>query len=259
MKNLEQLSLHNINKSFFINNKKIDVLKDINLDVTPGEFVSIIGPSGCGKSTLLRLIIGLSHQTIGSILLGGRELQESTHEVGIVFQESRLFPWLSVYKNITFGLENEHLSQKDQADVKEHLHLVGLENFADAYPSQLSGGMQQRVSIARALISHPKVLLLDEPFGALDAITRIYMQQEITRIWQTEKSTILLVTHDIDEAIFLSDRVIVMSHRPATIKNIISVDLPRPRDRNSYDFLLLRKKIYKEFFNEIEMPFSFSI
>ncbi|WP_196605179.1 ABC transporter ATP-binding protein [Pectinatus haikarae] len=259
MKNLEKLSLLNISKSFFIKDKKIDVLNDVNLDVSPGEFVSIIGPSGCGKSTLLKLIIGLSSQTAGSILLGGHELQYSTHDIGIVFQEARLFPWLSVYKNITFGLENKQLSKDDKNDVQKHIKLVGLESFADAYPSQLSGGMQQRVSIARALISHPKVLLLDEPFGALDAITRIHMQQEITRIWQTEKSTILLVTHDIDEAIFLSDRVIVMSNRPATIKKIIPVELPRPRDRNGYDFLLLRKKIYKEFFDEIEIPFSFNI
>lgn len=259
MKNLEQLSLCDINKSFFIKNKKIDVLKSVNLVVEPGEFVSIIGPSGCGKSTLLKLIIGLSRQTTGNILLGDCELQDSTHDIGIVFQEARLFPWLSVYNNITFGLENKHLSNKDREDVQNHIRLVGLENFADAYPSQLSGGMQQRVSIARALISHPKVLLLDEPFGALDAITRIYMQQEITRIWRTEKSTILLVTHDIDEAVFLSDRVIVMSNRPATIKKTIQIDLPRPRDRNSYEFLLLRKRIYKEFFDEVEMPFSFNI
>lgn len=257
--NLEQLSFYNVSKSFFMDGKKVDVLKDINLDVKPGEFISIIGPSGCGKSTLLKLVLGLSKQTIGEITLGDHKIQEPGPDRGMVFQEARLFPWLTVKENIAFGLEHSKLTEEDIETVKKHLCLVGLDNFPDAYPSQLSGGMQQRVSIARALVSHPQVLLLDEPFGALDAITRIYMQQEIVRIWQAEKSTILLVTHDIDEAIFLGDRVVVMSSRPATIKNIIPIDLPRPRDRNSYDFLGLRKKIYKEFFDEVEVPFAFSI
>jgi sulfonate transport system ATP-binding protein len=257
--NLERLAFHAVSKSFLIDEKEVEVLQNINLEVEPGEFVSIIGPSGCGKSTLLKLVVGLSEQTMGEITLGEREVQAPGTDRGMVFQEARLFPWLTVKENIAFGLENNQLTKSDIETVKNHIQLVGLNNFSEAYPSQLSGGMQQRVSIARALVRHPQVLLLDEPFGALDAITRIHMQQEIIRIWQAEKTTILLVTHDIDEAIFLGDRVIVMSNRPSTVKKIIPIDLPRPRDRNSYEFLELRRKIYKEFFDEIEIPFSFSI
>jgi sulfonate transport system ATP-binding protein len=164
-----------------------------------------------------------------------------------------------VEKNVAFGLGNGISREEKQRIVTEHLELVGLTRFTQAYPHQLSGGMQQRVSIARALVNRPQVLLLDEPFGALDAITRINMQQEIIRIWESEKTTILLVTHDIDEAIFLGDRVVVMSKLPATTKSIFSVDLPRPRDRNSFEFVKIRKTIYSEFFSDVEVPFAYSI
>ncbi|HBS60004.1 MAG TPA: ABC transporter ATP-binding protein [Firmicutes bacterium] len=255
----QRLKIANLDKSFEIDNQRVEVLKDINLEVTPGEFISIIGPSGCGKSTLLRLVVGLDAGFSGEIRLGDKLISGPGVNRGMVFQEARLYPWLTVEENVAFGLGRQHgRAEKDQL-TREHLALVGLANFAKAYPHQLSGGMQQRVSIARALVNRPQVLLLDEPFGALDAMTRIYMQQEIIRIWETERTTILLVTHDIDEAIFLGDRVVVMSQRPATIKTIIPVDLPRPRDRNSFDFVRLRKNIYTEFFAEVEVPFTYTI
>lgn len=255
----QPLIINNLNKTFQIAGKPVDVLQDINLTVEPGEFISIIGPSGCGKSTLLRLVVGLERGFSGEIRLGEDWIEGPGLNRGMVFQEARLYPWLTVEENVLFGLGKEENKQDKQRIVQEHLELVGLAGFAKAYPHQLSGGMQQRVSIARALVNRPQVLLLDEPFGALDAMTRITMQQEIIRIWGAEKTTILLVTHDIDEAIFLGDRVVVMSKLPATTKSIIPVDLPRPRDRNSFEFVKIRKKIYTEFFSDVELPFAYSI
>lgn len=253
------LTINNLNKTFTIAGKPVNVLTTINLAVKPGEFVSIIGPSGCGKSTLLRLVVGLEPVTGGEIRLGAERVAGPGTDRGMVFQEARLYPWLTVEKNVAFGLGGGISRQEKQRIVADHLELVGLSRFTQAYPHQLSGGMQQRVSIARALVNRPQVLLLDEPFGALDAITRINMQQEILRIWEAEKTTILLVTHDIDEAIYLGDRVVVMSKLPATIKSIFAVELPRPRDRNSYEFLQIRKKIYAEFFADVKVPFAYSI
>lgn len=255
----QSLAIDSLNKFFRINDDTVAVLKDINLLVEAGEFVSIIGPSGCGKSTLLRLVVGLDGDFTGAIRLGNDIISGPGLNRGMVFQEARLYPWLTVASNVAFGLGKHHAQGEKRRIVKEHLELVGLAGFANAYPHQLSGGMQQRVSIARALVNRPQVLLLDEPFGALDAITRIYMQQEIIRIWEAEKTTILLVTHDIDEAIFLGDRVVVMSQRPSTIKSVTPVELPRPRDRNSFDFVKLRRSIYAEFFAEVEVPFAYSI
>lgn len=255
----QPLTIANLNKTFAIAGKQVPVLKDINLAVKPGEFISIIGPSGCGKSTLLRLVVGLEQGFSGEIRLGEDLIKGPGVNRGMVFQESRLYPWLTVEENIAFGLRRGYNTAEKKRIVREHLELVGLTGFVNAYPHQLSGGMQQRVSIARALVNRPQVLLLDEPFGALDAMTRINMQQEIIRIWQAEKTTILLVTHDIDEAIFLGDRVVVMSKLPATAKSIVPVDLPRPRDRNSFEFVRIRKAIYSEFFSDVEVPFAYSI
>ncbi len=255
----QTLTIDNLNKTFQIAGKPVPVLKDINLTVKPGEFISIIGPSGCGKSTLLRLVVGLEQGFSGEIRLEDDVIQGPGVNRGMVFQEARLYPWLTVAENVAFGLGNGPSKAEKQQIVQEHLELVGLAGFVNAYPHQLSGGMQQRVSIARALVNRPQVLLLDEPFGALDAMTRINMQQEIIRIWQAEQTTILLVTHDIDEAIFLGDRVVVMSKLPATAKSIIPVDLPRPRDRNSFEFVKIRKAIYSEFFADVEVPFAYSI
>jgi len=251
------LQIDNLSKSFQLDNGTIDALDNVNLTVQPGEFLSIVGSSGCGKSTLLRLIVGLEKENQGRILLGDKPVNGPSVNRGMVFQEHRLLPWLTVKENITFGLTV--YTQESERLVQEHIDLVGLSGFEQAYPYQLSGGMAQRVSIARALVNRPQVLLLDEPFGALDALTRIQMQQEILRIWEAEHTTMILVTHDIDEAIFLGDRVVVMSNRPGTIKKIVRVDLPRPRDRSSYDFVYVRKSVYSEFFAEAERPFVFSI
>ena len=250
----ENLQISNVNKSFFLKDGEVQALKDINVEVKKGEFVCIVGASGCGKSTLLRIISGLETADSGTITLGDKVLKGPGKERGLIFQESRLFPWLSVGANIEFGIaEDEKKSlgkAKVQEKVNEALKLVQLENFKKALPHQLSGGMQQRISIARALVGDPDILLLDEPLGALDALTRIQMQNEILRIWKEEKKTMILVTHDIDEAIYLGDRIIVLSSRPGRVRKNIKVELSRPRERNSYDFIKLRQDIYKEFFEE---------
>jgi len=188
--------------------------------------------------------------------LEGQPLEGPGTDRGIVFQEPRVFPWLTVEKNIAFGLPGRNDTKRI---VRDHIRLVGLEGFEKAYPNQLSGGMAQRASIARAIVNRPEILLLDEPFGALDAMTKIQMHEEILRIWRVEQSTMILVTHDIDEAIYLGDRVLVMSHRPGTIKKIVEVDLPRPRDRNGVEFMEIRREIYKEFFALAETPFAYAI
>jgi sulfonate transport system ATP-binding protein len=242
------LQIRSLNKTFFIDGKPLEVLKDINLELKEAEVVSIVGVSGCGKSTLLKIIVGLGSATGGTVLLKNKKVEKPSIECGMVFQEPRLYPWLTVEKNISMGISRKASNTEKKKTVREHIDLVGLSGFENALPNQLSGGMQQRVSIARALVNRPSVLLLDEPFGALDALTRIDMQKEILRIWETERITIILVTHDIDEAIYLGDRVVVMSRRPGVIKRTLSVDLPRPRDRNSEYFTNIRRDIFKEFF-----------
>jgi ABC-type nitrate/sulfonate/bicarbonate transport system ATPase subunit len=215
----------------------------VSLEVTMGELVSLVGPSGCGKSTLLRLIAGLDSADSGQLMVGAEPITGPNAERGLVFQDPNLFPWLTVRRNIEAGLVARHILQEKRHEVDEFMRLVGLESFADAYPHHLSGGMAQRVALARALINHPKVLLLDEPLGALDAFTRMRMQDEVLRIWQARRTTMLLVTHDIDEAIYMSDRIVIMTQRPGRIERIIQVDLARPRDRSSADFLQLRGEI----------------
>ncbi|HEY3424942.1 MAG TPA: ABC transporter ATP-binding protein [Negativicutes bacterium] len=251
------LKIIDLAKEFKMQERVIEVLKGIELSVEKGEFLSIVGASGCGKSTLLRLIVGLEGGYTGKILVGD-DKNKSEKKVGMVFQEPRLFPWLTVAENVAFGLGSAYRGNKDNI-VNEHIELVGLRDFANSYPRQLSGGMRQRIAIARALVSKPDILLFDEPFGALDALTRIKMQQEILRIWQRGKTTNIIVTHDIDEAVFLGDRVAVMSNAPGHFSKIVDVSLSRPRDRNSFDFVRIKKEIYLEFFKEEEVPYDFSI
>lgn len=249
------LDIDHVKKYFQIKSDEITVLEDINLKIKAGEFVSIVGSSGCGKSTLLKLIIGLEDVTDGEIRIQGGGRRED-NQIGMVFQEARLIPWKTVKKNIEFGLSNYSKEEREKI-VKEQLELVGLKEFANALPSQLSGGMQQRVSIARALAINPRILLLDEPFGALDAFTRIHMQNEVLDLWKKEKCTMLLVTHDIDEAIFLSDRIIILSNHPGVVKREIKVELPRPRDRGSYEFAKIRREIFNEFFENKEVSIEY--
>ncbi len=218
-------------------------LDGVDLEVEAGSFISLIGPSGCGKSTLLRLIAGLDTADEGVISMDGQEIKGTSYERGLVFQDPTLFPWLDIYENVAFGLKARKIWRRDRHKVDEYIRLVGLTGFEKSYPHQLSGGMCQRASLARALVGKPKILLLDEPLGALDAFTRMNMQDEILRIWKEESMTMVMVTHDVDEAIYLSDRVVVMSPRPAKIERIIDVGMGRPRDRSSPDFLNYRAKI----------------
>jgi len=222
---------------------RVLALQDVSLALAAGELVSIVGPSGCGKSTLLRLIAGLDSPNSGELWVGNERITAPSAERGLVFQDPNLFPWLTVRKNIQSGLRARRLLKEKRHEVDEFMRLVGLESFANAFPHHLSGGMAQRVALARALINHPKVLLLDEPLGALDAFTRMRMQDEVLRLWQDRRTTMLLVTHDIDEAIYMSDRIVIMTPRPGRIERIIDVPLPRPRQRNSPEFLKLRSDI----------------
>jgi sulfonate transport system ATP-binding protein len=218
-------------------------LNKMSLFVSAGELVSVVGPSGCGKSTLLRLIAGLILPTEGELLVGDEPITAPSAERGLVFQDPNLFPWLTVRRNIEAGLVARGVLKQERGKVDEFMRLVGLEGFANAFPHHLSGGMAQRVALARAMINHPKVLLLDEPLGALDAFTRMRMQDEVLRLWRAHRTTMLLVTHDIDEAIYMSDRIVIMTPRPGRIEQIIPVEMDRPRDRSSPDFLRLRSDI----------------
>jgi ABC-type nitrate/sulfonate/bicarbonate transport system ATPase subunit len=218
-------------------------LGGVSLSVAAGELVSLVGPSGCGKSTLLRLIAGLDSADSGELWVGSEAITGPSAERGLVFQDPNLFPWLTVRRNIEAGLVARGVLREKRGEVDGFMRLVGLESFAGAYPHHLSGGMAQRVALARALINHPKVLLLDEPLGALDAFTRMRMQDEVLRLWEARGTTMLLVTHDIDEAIYMSDRIVLMTARPGRIERTITVDLPRPRQRNSAEFLRLRGEI----------------
>jgi ABC-type nitrate/sulfonate/bicarbonate transport system ATPase subunit len=238
--------IRHLNKSFPAPDNPLTrrvVLRDISLSIAAGELVSLIGPSGCGKSTLLRLIAGLDSPDCGELLMGAEPISEPSAQRGLVFQDPNLFPWLTVRRNIQAGLVARGVLREKRNEVDDFMRLVGLESFANAYPHHLSGGMTQRVALARALINHPRVLLLDEPLGALDAFTRMRMQDEVLRLWEVRRTTMLLVTHDIDEAIYMSDRIMIMSPRPGMIERTIPVSLGRPRQRSSADFLRLRGDI----------------
>ncbi len=252
------LKIEHLNKTFQVDKEQISILKDINLEIQEGEFITIVGHSGCGKSTLLKIIAGLERYEDGEVIRNGKKVVEPGTDCGMVFQEHRLLPWLKIKDNIGFGLDHIEKEEKKEL-VKKHIQLVKLAGFENAYPSQLSGGMSQRAAIARGLASNPSILLLDEPFGALDALTRIQMQKEILRIWKEEKTTMIMVTHDIDEAIYLGKRIVVMSARPGEIKTIINVDSAAAKSRGSADFTYYKKKIYNHFFEDVEEAPDYSI
>ena len=256
-----KISFEQVRKEFSVRGEgggrphSFTALEDITLDVRAGEFLALVGPSGCGKSTLLDLLGGLALPTGGRILLDGRPITGPARDRGIVFQQYALFPWRTAAQNVEFGLDIAGLRSKERRERARHyLDLVGLAAFADRYPHELSGGMKQRVGLARALATDPDVLLMDEPFAALDAQTRDLMQVELLRVWQAAKKTVLFVTHQIDEAIYLSDRVMVMTKRPGRAKKIFKIDLPRPRDyemRVTPEFNELKLEIWNELKDEI--------
>lgn len=242
-----KLSIQNVSKVFGQGANRVTALEKTSFDVEAGEFVTILGPSGCGKSTILRIVAGLTETSSGRALLDGKEIKGPGADRGMVFQSYTLFPWLTVQKNIEFGLELKGISKAEREKAALHqLELIGLKGFENAYPQNLSGGMKQRVAIARALANNPEILLMDEPFGALDAQTRSIMQENLLNAWQETQKTILFVTHDVEEAIFLGDTVYVMTARPGRVKAAIKVPLPRPRHftmKNSSEFIALKQEI----------------
>jgi NitT/TauT family transport system ATP-binding protein len=240
-----KLEIRSLNQSFPRDDgSRLVVLDNIRFEVEDKEFVCILGSSGCGKTTLLRMIAGLDTAEAGSILLDGEEIRGTSPKVGMVFQEYSLFPWRTVIDNIAFGLEMQGMAGDDRYRIAEHyLNLVNLAQFRGSFPSELSGGMRQRVAVARALALDPVLLLMDEPFGALDAQTRNMLQQELLEIWEKTKKTIIFITHSVDEAVYLSDRIIVLSPRPGRVCRIFPVDLPRPRDRTSVEFAQVRREV----------------
>lgn len=233
---------------------EVIALQKVDLEIKNGEFISLIGPSGCGKTTLLRIIAGLDTPTDGQVFINDNLISGPDYQRGFVFQDPTLFPWLNVYDNVSSGLKARKVFKQEKYKVNEYIKLVGLAGFEKAYPHQLSGGMAQRASLARALVNNPKVLLMDEPLGALDAFTRMQMQDEILRIWKEKRTTMVLVTHDVDEAIYLCDRIVVMTSRPGKIQAFIDVNLSRPRARNHPDFLFLRTKILETLNFAKELP-----
>ncbi|MDR0335123.1 MAG: ABC transporter ATP-binding protein [Methanomassiliicoccaceae archaeon] len=241
------IKIDNVRKVFRKDDRDTVAIENISLEIGKNELVSILGPSGCGKTTVLRMIAGLVEPSGGEILVDGNKVTGPGPDRGMVFQDFALFPWRSVWKNVEFGLEVAGMpkAQRDEK-VERYLEIVGLTDFADARVHELSGGMKQRVGIARAMVNNPKVVLMDEPFGSLDAQTRNIMQAGLIKILDKTDQTIVFVTHSVDEAVFLSDRIVILTKRPATIKEIINIPWPRPRDRASPEFTALRKRILTE-------------
>ncbi|UFS67920.1 MULTISPECIES: ABC transporter ATP-binding protein [Paracoccus] len=243
-----EVRVRGLSKSYSLNRNALSVLRDLDLDVNGGEILAIVGPSGCGKTTLLRILAGLEPPDRGKVLIDGRPVAGVGRERAVIFQEPRLLPWLTVLDNVAFGLEVRGIPAAEGRERARHyLRLVGLARFEAAWPRQLSGGMAQRVGIARALTVRPGILLLDEPFGALDAMTKMTMQEELARIWREERVTMILVTHDLEEAIFLADRVLVLSKDSTDPARLIDVDLARPRDRSEPGFVAMRRRLMAEF------------
>ncbi|AMC34564.1 ABC transporter ATP-binding protein [Janthinobacterium sp. B9-8] len=239
-----QIKIEQVNKIFKTPGDDVVALRDINLEIPNGQFVCLLGPSGCGKSTLLNAVAGFSHPTSGSITVDGALIKDTGPDRGMVFQEYALFPWMTVEQNIAFGLTIQKMPQEQiDSKVAELLETLKLVEFRKRFPKDLSGGMRQRVAIARILALNSPIMLMDEPFGALDALTRRSLQDELLKIWQEHKKTILFVTHSIEESIYLADRIIVLTYRPGTVKRDVLVDIPRPRDPSSAEFNALKREL----------------
>lgn len=242
------IEVENAEKTFLQNNKKFTAFTDVSLSIEKGEFICLLGPSGCGKSTLLNAIAGFSPVTSGSVKIEGKEVKSPSVRNVTIFQNYGLLPWRTVQKNVELGLEPKKLSKAERHQIADkYIELVGLSEFKKSHPRQLSGGMQQRVSIARALAVEPDIIFMDEPFGALDAITRMKLQDDILSISKQEQKTIIFVTHDIEEAVFLADRIVIMTPNPGKIKSVVTVPLKGHRERTASDFLQVRDKIFDLF------------
>ncbi|WP_422447270.1 ABC transporter ATP-binding protein [Thermoanaerobacterium sp. DL9XJH110] len=258
-----EISIRNIEMYFPVNKVPVKVLDGVNLDIHKGEFVSIIGPSGCGKSTLISLVAGLQFPNSGEVSVNNRKVTGPGSDRGVVFQDYTLFPWMTTLENIVFALEEveKGLSKKDlRVKARQFLDIVGLGDFANNYPGELSGGMQQRVAIARAFALNPRILLMDEPFGAADALTRVHLQDLLLHLWESDRKTVLLVTHDIDEALILSDRIVVMTRRPSRVKQIVEVNFERPRNRTgltrSSEYIALKSHLLSLLYDELSEPLA---
>jgi NitT/TauT family transport system ATP-binding protein len=249
-----KIEIKDLSKIYNGRNGDVVALQNTNLTINQNEFVCVVGPSGCGKTTLLNIIAGLEQASGGSVAVDGKEVKGPGKERGVVFQQYALFPWKTVLKNVEFGLKLRGLGKTERRERAEHyIEMVGLKDFAHAYPKELSGGMKQRVAIARAYAVQPEVLLMDEPFGALDAQTRAQLQEELLRTWQSEKRTCFFITHDVEEAVILAQKVIVMSARPGRIKEIINVDIPYPRNQATKldeRFIQIKNEIWEKVYRE---------
>jgi NitT/TauT family transport system ATP-binding protein len=248
----KEIIVDSLTKIFTQGKSKLEVLKDLTFDVNKGEFICIVGPSGCGKTTLLKIICGLEEPTYGKVLIRNEPPNPIKHRFGMIFQEDSLLPWRNVIGNVKFGLEIKGYNKKESEEIsRKYIEMVGLKGFENYYPYQLSGGMKKRVAIARALAIDPDLILMDEPFADLDAQTRSLMQRELLRIWFGVGKTVLFVTHNVEEAVFLANRVIVLTKRPSRVKSIINIELPYPRNRLSQSFISYREKILKLFHEEM--------
>lgn len=249
-----KVKIDNVVRKFSTRNGEMVALNGVNLDIMENEFVSVVGPSGCGKSTLLNIIAGLLDPSSGKVYCDGHEVHGTGIERGVVFQQYALFPWLTVKKNVEFGLNIKGISKQEASETAmKYIKMVGLEEFANHYPKELSGGMKQRVAIARAYAVNPSILLMDEPFGALDAQTRTQLQEELLKTWEKEQKTCFFITHDVDEAIILSQRVVIMSARPGRIKEIVDVNIPYPRNQETKltkEFMDIKNYIWKQVYQE---------
>lgn len=243
---ISYIFLNNVSKIFKTKGGQVHALKDVNMDVAKEEFVSVVGPSGCGKTTLLRIIAGLIQPTSGEVFVRGKRVTRTISNIGMVFQSPVLLKWRTVLDNILLPIELKKLNKKDYIDkAMELIDLTGLNGFENKYPGELSGGMQQRVSLCRALITDPDILLMDEPFGALDALTREQLNKELLKIWQLRRKTVVFITHSVSEAVYLSDKIFVMSPRPGTIIDVVTVDIPKPRKRSDPQFYKLTERILR--------------
>ncbi|MEU6412953.1 ABC transporter ATP-binding protein [Microbispora sp. NPDC046933] len=249
-----KISVRDVEKVFPVGKEPFVALGGVSLDIADNEFVTVVGPSGCGKSTLLNILAGLEQPTGGTALVDGKPVTGPGPERGVIFQQYALFPWLTVRENVEFGMRTAKVPKQERRERAEHfIRLVGLEQFADALPKTLSGGMKQRCAIARAYAVNPSILLMDEPFGALDALTRVRLQEQLLDTWSKERRTVMFITHDVDEAVFLANRVVVMAARPGRIAEIIDVDLPYPRDedmRLSPEFGALRNRVWHAVYHQ---------